>query len=193
MTQLPDNLMLSDGSEQSTNGRAASLARQAGHSVASIIYPGDGYNDELDGNYLINDSHMRIANRYLLRANKSMHRSWPRQQMATDNGLRRDLYLVRWSERVYMFGLFTQDASLLKVHSEAAWAAQMYIDRFLYDREPYEMCEMFMFDMKSESWWRWNKQWAMVASVPKPRGVYTVLGNDRLSNAGKSALAALWG
>lgn len=192
MTQLPDNLMLSDGSEQSTNGRAASLARQAGHSVASIIYPGDGYNDELDGNYLINDSHMRTANRYLLRANKSMHRSWPRQQMASDNGLRRDLYLVRWSERVYLFGLFTQDASLLKVHSEAAWAAQMYIDRFLYDREPYEMCELFMFDMKSESWWRWNKQWAMVAAVTKPHGVYTVLGNDRLSNAGKSALSALW-
>lgn len=168
------------------------MAAASGHSVAKIIYPGDGYNDEEHGSYLINDSHLRTANRYLLRANKSMHRSWPRQQMASDNGLRRDLYLVRWCDRVYLFGLFTQDASLLKIHSEAAWAAQMYIDRFMYDREPYDACELYMFDMKSESWWQWRKQWGMTSSIPKARGVYTVLGHDRLSNAGKAALSSLW-
>lgn len=184
--------MVSDGLPNSTSGKAAERAIAAGHAVANIVYPGDGLNEELRNNYAVGDRHLLDANRYLLRANKSMHRSWPRQGMATDNALRRDLYLVRWTERVYLFGLFTQDASLLKIHTDVAWAAQIYVDRFMYDQEPFDLCELYMFDMKSECWWLWRRQWAMIASVPSPHGVYTVLGKDRLTTPGKAALAGLW-
>lgn len=190
--QLPKDIMISDGMPDSISGKAALNAAKAGHAVANIIYPGDGLNGDLPGNYTLVDRHLVDSNRYLLRANKSMHRSWPRQGMATDNSLRRDIYLVRWTERIYLFGLFTQDASLLKIHTDVAWAAQMYVDRFMYDREPFDMCELYMFDMKSEGWWLWRKHWAMVSSVPRPHGVYTVLGKDRLTSHGKVALAKLW-
>lgn len=192
MHRLPENLMLSDGNINTTTGKAARYAARAGHAVANLMYPGDGLNDLPFNAFLLGDKHLRESNRYLLRANKSMHRSWPRQQMASDNGLRRDLYTVRWADRIYIMGLFTQDASLLKIHTECAWAAQMYVDRFLYDQEPYDLCELYLFDMKSECWWLWNKRWAMISNMPKPRGVYTVVGHDKLTNAGKKALADLW-
>jgi hypothetical protein len=91
-----------------------------------------------------------------------------------------------------MFGLFTQDASLLKINTDMAWAAQMYVDRFLYDQEPWELCELYLFDMKSESWWQWKQQWQRIESVAAPYGVYTVMGQDKLTNAGKSALRDLF-
>jgi len=121
-----------------------------------------------------------------------MHRSWPRRQLNTDNALRRDSWIARWAHQIYMFGLFTQDASLLKINTDIAWAAQMYVDRFLYDNEPWDLCELYLFDMKSESWWQWKQQWTRIESVPSPSGVYTIIGQDKLTNAGKAAMKDLF-
>jgi hypothetical protein len=73
-----------------------------------------------------------------------------------------------------------------------AWAAQMYVDRFLYDQEPWDLCELYLFDMKSESWWQWKQQWHRIDTVPAPTGVYTVMGQDKITNGGKAALRDLF-
>lgn len=186
------SIMLCDGGESITNTLAADLARAAGHAVNTLTYPGSGIADDRSNSYELDLDHLKEANRYLMRANKSMHRSWPRRQLNTDNALRRDSFLARVSHQIYLIGLFTQDASLLKINTDVAWAAQMYVDRFLYDQEPWDLCELYLFDMKSESWWQWKQQWSRADSVPTPSGVYTILGQDKLTNAGKMALKALW-
>ena len=186
------NIMLSDGGESSTNAQAAQIASAIGHQISTLTYPGSGLDDAAEHRYELDMEHLKEANRYLMRANKSMHRSWPRRQLSADNALRRDSWIARWSHQVYMFGLFTQDASLLKINTDTAWAAQMYVDRFLYDQEPWELCELYLFDMKSESWWQWKQQWQRIESVAAPYGVYTVMGQDKLTNAGKSALRDLF-
>jgi len=191
---MPDQniIMLSDGGESVANSVAAELATYSGHQISILTYPGSGIGDIEEHCYELDIEHLKEANRYLMRSNKSMHRSWPRRQLNTDNALRRDSCIARWVHRVYVIGLFTQDASLLKINTDAAWPAQMYIDRFLYDQEPWELCELFFFDMKSESWWTWKQQWQRIDLVPVPDGVYTVLGQDKLTNAGKAALKSLF-
>jgi len=191
---MPDQniIMLSDGSESVANSVAAELAAISGHQISILTYPGSGIGDIEEHCYELDIEHLKEANRYLMRSNKSMHRSWPRRQLNTDNALRRDSWIARWVHRIYVIGLFTQDASLLKINTDAAWPAQMYIDRFLYDQEPWELCELFFFDMKSESWWTWKQQWQRIDLVPVPDGVYTVLGQDKLTNAGKAALKSLF-
>jgi hypothetical protein len=185
-------IMLCDAGESQTNALASELARAAGHRNSTLTYPGsEGSNNGFDS-FELDMEHLKEANRYLMRANKSMHRSWPRRQLNTDNALRRDSWISRWSHQIFMFGLFTQDASLLKINTDMAWAAQIYVDRFLYDNEPWDLCELYLFDMKSESWWQWKQQWLRIDAVPAPSGVYTVLGQDRLTNAGKSALKDLF-
>ena len=181
-------MMLCDAGESQTTALAAELARAAGHRNNTLTYPGsEGSNNGFDS-FELDIEHLKEANRYLMRANKSMHRSWPRRELNTDNALRRDSWIARWSHQIYIFGLFTQDASLLKINTDVAWAAQMYVDRFLYDQEPWELCELYLFDMKSESWWQWKQQWQRIETIPAPTGVYTVIGQDKLTNAGKAAL-----
>ena len=187
----PDLLLLSGDDDTSTT-IAANFARAANHGLAYLTYPGSGINDNPDDIFEINFEHLKEANRYLMRANKNMHRSWPRQNMSTDNALRRDMWLVRWCHTVYIIGLFTQDASLLKINTDVAWPAQMYVDRFLYDQEPMDLCELYLFDMKSEAWWAWRGHWSMCKTAPTASGLYTILSNEKLSNAGKDAIRALY-
>ena len=191
---MPDQniILLSDGGESVSNILAVEIASNCGHQISIITYPGSGIGDIDQHCYELDIEHLKEANRYLLRSNKSMHRSWPRRQLNTDNALRRDSWIARWVHRIYIIGLFTQDASLLKINSDAAWPAQMYVDRFLYDQEPLELCELFLFDKKSESWFQWRQQWNRVDTVPSTDGVYTVLGQDKITNAGKSALRDLY-
>lgn len=187
-----ENVILGDGGANSISGVASDLAAAAGHGTAVLGYPGSGIDCTPHNAYEIDFAHLKEANRYLMRANKNMHRSWPRQQLAQDNALRRDMWLVRWAHAVYVVGLFTQDASLLKINTDVAWPAQMYVDRFLFDGEPMALCELYLFDMKSESWWQWNGQWNMVSNVPTPTGIYTILGSDKLTNGAKAALKDLY-
>ena len=187
-----DPLILCDAGETQTNMLAADHAVAAGHRKSTLTYPGSEKFDNNVDSFELDMDHLKEANRYLMRANKSMHRSWPRRQLNTDNALRRDSWIARWAHQIYMFGLFTQDASLLKINTDIAWAAQMYVDRFLYDNEPWDLCELYLFDMKSESWWQWKQQWTRIESVPSPSGVYTIIGQDNLTNAGKAAMKDLF-
>lgn len=187
-----DNFLITDGSSGTASSMAAELAESLGHGVAILGYPASGVDCSPDHAFEIDVSHLKEANRYLMRANKNMHRSWPRQQLAQDNALRRDLWMVRWAHAIYMVGLFTQDASLLKISTDAAWAAQMYVDRFIFDGEPMTLCELYLFDMKSESWWQWAGSWTKVSSVPTPTGIYTVIGSDKLTTAAKAAIKDLY-
>jgi hypothetical protein len=186
------DVLLTDGTKTSTAGAAAEVALAAGHGVAQLVYPGSGISSNVPNVYELDLEHLKEANKFLMRANKSMHRSWPRQQLAADNALRRDLWIVRWAHSLYIFGLFTQDASILKINTDVAWSAQMYVDRFVQDGEPIDLCELYLFDMKSEAWWQWKGSWNMIANPPTPCGIYTVLGQDKLSNGGKAALKKLW-
>ena len=185
-------IMLGDSNPLTTCGLATEFAKAAGNEIRILSYVGAGASTAQNHHYTLDIEHLKEANRYLMRANKNMHRSWPRQHLSADNALRRDCFLARYAHRIYVIGLFTQDASLLKINTDAAWAAQMYIDRFLYDQEPWELCELYIFDMKSESWWQWMKHWIRIDSVPEPDGVFTVIGLDKLTNAGKSAIRDLW-
>ena len=187
-----ENVLLLDGSDSTSTILSAEYATANNHGLGYLIYPGSGINDTADNVFEINLEHLKEANRYLMRANKNMHRSLPRQNMSQDNALRRDMWLVRWCHAVYIIGLFTQDASLLKVNTDVAWPAQMYVDRFLYDQEPMDLCELFMFDLKSEAWWQWRGTWTMTREAPKATGIYTILSNEKISNAGKDAIKSLY-
>jgi hypothetical protein len=49
-----------------------------------------------------------------------------------------------------------------------------------------------MFDMKSESWWQWRQQWNMISKPVPPDGIYTIVSQEKLTNAAKVALKDLW-
>jgi hypothetical protein len=183
------NLLLGPGPE-SLAGIFSTDAGKYNHDVAFVLT--DQVNVSDGNSYKLSNSHMSDANNYLLRANKSLHKSWPTDSQTLNNNASRDSYLVRWCERVYTAGFFTSDASLLKIAGDIAWPCQVYVDRFLYDQEPMELCELYFFDIKSDSWFVWNSKWKKIAVPPMPHGVYAVLGNGKITRTAKSAIDSLW-
>lgn len=188
---IGDDLLLGAGVD-SLAGVLSQGAVARSHNVAYLVNPDDGY--AADGvNFTLSRERLEQSNDYLRRANKSVHRSWPTGNDAVNDGLRRDSYLVRWCQSIYCVGLFTDDASLLKIAGELAWPCQIYVDRFLYDQEPMDMCKLYMFDLKSESWFNWRYRWHRSNTVPGPSGIYSVIGTDKLTRAAKTAVDGLWG
>jgi len=172
-------------------GMFATEAKQHGHSAVYLMHNGSSVSAD-EGLLCLSDERMAAAENYLIRANKCIHRKWPVADHEEVDELKRDCYMVRWAHSVYAIGLFTSDASLLKIGGNLAWPCQMYVDRFLYDQEPMSLCELYMFDLKSESWFAWNARWTRINDVPKPSGIYAVVGNDKLTRAAKQAIDSLW-
>ena len=187
---LNENVLLGSG----PNSLAGVFATDAGkhdHSVAYIV-PHDSWVTKEPNVFELSQDRMVEANNYVLRANKNLGREWPTSNADDDDDVRRDSYIVRWCQRVYSVGTFVDDESMLKIAGDIAWPAQMYVDRFLYDREPFDQCELYMYDLKSKNWYMWNTVWYQVIRVPQPSGIYSVIGSEVLSKAAKLAVDELW-
>lgn len=187
---LQPNILLGAGPENLA-GVFAKHAVLNDHSVAYFTFTGAYVNPNHDA-FLLDDKLLKQAHPYVVRANKTLHRKWPTGNTNTDNSLSRDSYIVRWCESIYTIGTFTDDSSLLKIKGNQAFACQMYVDRFLYDQEPLETCNLFMFDTKSETWWSWKKQMIRLETAPKPSGIYAVVGNSLFTRAAKDAIEKMW-
>lgn len=184
-----DDLLIGGG-QDTLAGLLAPESIKRDHAVAYLAVRD---NKKLtDADWPLNDNRLVKSDDYLRRANKSVHRSWPTLKEEINDLLRRDAYLTRWCETIYCVGRFTDDASLLKISGELAWPCQIYVDRFLYDQEPMDLCKLYMFDLKSENWFNWRYRWHRTNNIPQPKGVYAVLGTDRLTKAAKNAMESIW-
>jgi len=184
-----DDLLIGGG-QDTLAGVLAAESTKRDHAVAYLaIRP---HKKLTDTDWPLGDDRLIKSDVYLRRANKSIHRSWPTSKNETNELLRRDTYLTRWCETIYCVGRFTDDASLLKISGDLAWPCQIYVDRFLYDQEPMDLCKLYMFDLKSESWFNWRYRWHRTNDIPQPKGVYAALGADRLTKAARTAIESIW-
>lgn len=184
------NILLSGGAN-GADTLFSEKASVAGHTVVNWIF--SGYKSKMTANlYKLTVDHLEQADLPLARANKSLLRSFPTKSEQTNNLLRRNFYQVRWSESVYAVSKFNQDNSMLKIDGGTAWACQMYADRFLFDREPFELCKMYFFDQITEQWFQWNKIWSKIDEPPTPSGIYAGIGTRKLNSAGKRAIESLY-
>lgn len=142
--------------------------------------------------YTLTKDHLVNVDPYVIRASKSLKRIFPAKSEHTNNLLRRNYYQVKWCESVYAISSFTQDNSLLKVAGGTAWACQMYVDRFLYDQESFDLCQLYVFDQTIEKWYQWLRQWREIDKPPTPFGVYAGIGTRDITTAGITAIKSLY-
>lgn len=186
---IRDNLLLGAG-PSTLSGVMAIESIRRGHGVADLAVK--DHKKLADTEWPLSTERLLQSDDYLKRANKSVHRGWPTTGQQANDSVRRDVYLTRWCESVYCVGLFTDDASLLKIWGDLAWPCQVYVDRFLYDQEPMDLCKLYLFDLKSECWFNWRYRWHRMSNVPTPSGVYAALGTEKLTKAGRQAIDDLW-
>jgi hypothetical protein len=184
------NVLLSGGADgaDAAFGRAA---QAAGHDVVHWTF--GGHKTKLRKNLCqLTEEHLAAADPYLLRANKSLVRTYPSSSAVVNDLLRRNLYQVRWSDSVYAVSRFKRDGSLLGIDGGTAWACQMYVDRFIYDQEPMELCNLYLFDQLSNKWHTWRRGWSEIDCPPAPLGIYAGIGSRKLTPDGAKAIDALY-
>lgn len=185
-----DNILLSGGAA-GADTEFGKHAQKAKHKVVHWTFK--GHKTKLRSNlYQLTPDHLSVSDNYLVRANKGLVRNFPSKSDYTNNLLRRNYYQVKWCESVYAVSKFTSDNSMLKVDGGTAWACQMYVDRFLYDREPFSLCHLYMFDQNSEKWFQWNRIWKEIDKPPTPKSVYAGIGTRDISTAGINAIKNLY-
>jgi hypothetical protein len=184
------NVLLSGGADgaDSAFGRAATAAK---HDVVHWSF--SSHKTKLRKNlYQLTDDHLTAADPYLLRANKSILRTFPCSSAVVNDLLRRNFYQVRWCDSVYAVSQFKADGSLLNIDGGTAWACQMYVDRFIYDQEPMDLCNLYLFDQGSNRWYKWRRVWAEIDQPPTPAGIYAGIGSRKLTADGMAAIEKLY-
>lgn len=192
-----DNIKITSGDILLSGGAAGAdtafgkAAQKAGHQVVHWSF--NGHKVKLKNDvYALSDDQLKEADPFLIRANKSIIRTFPATSEHTNNLLRRNYYQVKWSQSVYAISSFTDDSSMLKVFGGTAWAIQLYADRFLYDRESFNNCHLYFFDQKSDQWFKWYRSWIKIQKPPTPNGVYAGIGSRELTDAGLAAINSLY-
>jgi hypothetical protein len=121
-----------------------------------------------------------------------MLRTYPSSNTIVNDLLRRNFYQVRWSDSVYAVSQFKIDGSLLKIDGGTAWACQMYVDRFIYDQEPMDLCNLYLYDQGSNKWYKWRREWSEIDRPPTPTGIYAGIGSRKLTADGARAIDDLY-
>jgi uncharacterized protein YuzB (UPF0349 family) len=140
---------------------------------------------------ILNDEQLKMADDFLLRANKSLKRMWPTYNPYVANLLRRNWYQVNETRSVYAVGKFVHG----RIDGGTAWAIQMYLDRFLIDGENIKQCFAFFFDQELNRWFKFNAKeqiWEKLSDMPpKPSGIWTGIGTRQLNEKGYQAIENL--
>lgn len=189
--EITSSEILLSGGAAGADTAFGKAAHKAGHQVVHWSF--NGHKSKLKNDiYALTEDQLKDADPYLIRANKGIIRTFPATSEHTNNLLRRNYYQVKWSQSVYAVSRFTTDSSMLKVFGGTAWAIQLYADRFLYDQEPFDKCNLFLFDQDSNKWFKWNRIWAEIEKPPNPQGVYAGIGSRELTDTGLAAINSLY-
>lgn len=184
------DILLSGGADGADTefGKAATKAK---HTVVHWSF--DEHKTKLKKNvYDLDQEKLLTADPFIIRANASLKRKFPASSEYTNNLLRRNYFQAKWCERLYAVSKFGGAETLLNVDGGTAWAIQMYADRFLYDRELFDNCELYMFDQTSSKWFKWKRIWQYIEKPPVPYGVYAGIGSRDLTSAGLAAIKSLY-
>jgi hypothetical protein len=184
-----ENICLSGGADNS-DLQWGMMAGRLGHKVVHWSFQGHRTDAPPAELVQLSQNQLEEADRFIERANRAIRRNWPSRTTSTNNLLRRNWYQVKDTGAVYAVGNMEDRA----IKGGTAWAVQMYMDRFLYDGEPLEKCQLYFYDQTTFVWWQWRGQWEIrVSQPPMPQGVWTGIGTRDLTSDGKWMIRKVMG
>ena len=128
---------------------------------------------------VLQDDQLRVADPFLIKANKTLKRRFPGKNEHVNNLLRRNYYQVAWSDSVY--AVATIEDGL--VTGGTSWAVQMFLDRGQSD--------VYVFDQNDQKWYTWDGGWSEIDTPPYPSGIWAGIGSRNLTVPGKNAIRDL--
>lgn len=167
-------------------------AQNANHNVIHWSFQGHRTSDP-SSTIVLSKAKLEIANSFLERANQNLKRKWPTSNQFVNNLLRRNYYQIQDVDAVYAVSNLEESKTMLNISGGTAWACQMYVDHWLYDRDDFDQCKLFLFDQRSCKWLSWKWGWEEIKFPPTPLGVYAAIGTRELNDAGLNAICRAYG
>ncbi|RYY12220.1 MAG: hypothetical protein EON55_12740 [Alphaproteobacteria bacterium] len=175
-----------DGSDQ----QWGMCAGMAGHQVIHFGFPGHGMKVPKPEQVRLTLEQLAEADPFVIRANRTLGRTFPGSSDYSNNLLRRNYYAQRDTQSLYaVIAGFDEHRRVL---GGTAWAIQMFVDR--HDDGP---CPVYVFDQSQDGWFTYlgAEEWERIERPPTPTGVWTGIGcraRGLLAN-GKAAIRDLLG
>ncbi|HYT46493.1 MAG TPA: hypothetical protein VEP90_29455 [Methylomirabilota bacterium] len=182
-------ILCKSGGAQGADTVFGRCAEAAGHEVWHYTF--DDHNAHADNGILkfLTPTELMQADAFLLRANKSLKRTFPAKSLFVNNLLRRDYWQVRETYAVYAVAMLEDQHHMPTGGS--AWAIQMAVDLRVPD--------IFLFDQLSNHWYQYLYSlhgWEILLPIdvikPKFQSIYTGIGTRGLTAKGYAAIEELY-
>lgn len=144
--------------------------------------------------YIIPADLLEIVDPILEIANKKLKRSFPCRSQDVSNLIRRNVYQVMFTDRVYAVAPLKDGI----VQGGTAWAIQVYLNSFLdqfgqlldINRVP----EIYLLEQFSNTWYYWDLSngWIQCKSPKKPNGKWTGIGSRKINQKNKEEMEKLF-
>ena len=161
-------------------------AKQIKHQVNHFAFR--GMKSKCEDIVLLDPINLRIADPYLLQANKTLKRQFPCRSEYVNNLLRRNYWQVRDTNAVFAAAPLNNNM----VEGGTAWAVQMALDM--------HVPILYIFDLTTNKWHQWlysmgKWEYLLPNEVFKPDNfsVYTGIGSRELTFEGYDAIKWLYG
>ena len=171
-------LLLSGGAEGADSLWDA-FARHNRHDV--IHWSFSDHKSNLADVYQLSEVELAQATPFVVRANKTLKRRFPSSNPYVDNLLRRNYFQIAETSAVYAMAPFAMGQGL-NIAGGTAWACQMYLDQFVYDKRNWKTCHLYLFEPNALRWFEWEvDNWMPIERPPRPRTTYTGIGSRKLN------------
>lgn len=164
----------------------------AKHDIGTIHFSFSGhkkYCPSAEGVRLeISQPNLNVADRFLMKAKKRNHRSYPCRSLDVSNLLRRNYYQIVDSNACYAVSRIEHNV----VDGGTSWAVAMFIDKWMLERQ-FDECPCYVYDMLTSQWFQWQyDEFVIVTNVPTPKGIWTGIGSRELTLDAITAMENLW-
>jgi hypothetical protein len=165
------------------------LAKGAGHEVRHYSFLNHHSPCDKDMMVELNAMALGFANEHLIRANRTMKRTFPTRSEYVNNLLRRNYFQVKDSDRIYASTWFDEH---MMPQGGTAWAIVMGLNLGLK--------EVYNFDWSRGKWFTHDRVsspksvWVEIKlkDIPRPFGHYAGIGSSELPDNGRVAIMSLY-
>lgn len=205
---MSNNNILYSGGAIGADSEWDRCANLVGHNSIHFVPPFNGGTEKYKSIFgelkVIDDAQASSAHSYVIKANKTLKRTYPTKNNYINRILQRNYYQIKDVSSVYAVGLLDSQGN---VNGGTAWAIQMFLDRMdinSINSEGINMCPVYIFDQNKLKWHQANMMlneektktiiWIPIDEnqVPKPSGKYAGIGSRNITSSGREAIVKLY-
>lgn len=157
-------------------------AAEYGHDVIHFTFDKSRHKIPEGQEYVLSREQLLMADKWLVKAQKTLKRKWPVTNPHVASLLRRNYYQVAHSDSLYAI---SEIDSCGQVSGGTAWAVQMMIDM-----KP--DLPIWVFDQKISQWYVWKGAWVSCLRPPVPSGTYAGIGSREINESGIEAIRSVY-